>query len=458
MTEAVYSIVERDDLADALRGDARFRNNGWPSGRHLPRLRDRQVILVWADKSSKPSALIVTDEDRSELFAWAATFHSDLTPLSSWCQIISSTEFERRPIGEAIAPEFFGMEAAWAGIMLAEAMELSGRSYDGLSLNALLATESFAMGRAAGLYGAKTALAAIPERLEKVRRQLRPKEQRDRAATAVMEILIGLMPDAPRSVTGNNRILLNICAQLLANYESNSERFLERAELRELIDVAPILEPLSILAQMPAEERVRYLRFLQDRILSSPIDDRPLIAFGAGYVISRIGSAERDLRLADGFADSRAAVLCWATVTGSLGATTYWTDAFAGLGRFAARELVRPMHPLDPPNWDLSFDEVHLMDERSAKPKYRTANRSVVAVSLLPGVTMHFGTSEPERSTISRATEARQAPATMLDLTQSQLEDLAESLLPILRSRLQVGQTKGRRSTRSPQLPFGGKS
>ncbi|MBN8937927.1 MAG: hypothetical protein J0H01_00475 [Rhizobiales bacterium] len=426
----------------------------------LPRFGNKQIAVVWLDLSIQPSAIVVADSAREELFSWLATFHSDLTPISSWCQILSLDDIMLPLSNGGIVPKLFGLEAAWASATLAEAMSLSGRPYDNLSLSVLLATETFAIGRTAGLYGTK-AVSVVGERLDRVRRQLRSSSiDRDTTGNLVREVLLGLMPDAPRGASGNARVLRAICERFLGDRLPDEGRFLTGDDLEELLSIVPVLRPLIELEAMPAEERVRFLRYLQSRMPPRATTEWPLFAFGAGYVISRIGSAERDLRLADSFDEGKSAILSWAMVAGSLGATTYWTDAFGGLGRFVARELIRPLHLLDPPTCDISYDEVRLFDEKNSRLRLRSANRNAVAVSMLPGVTMHFGVGEPDRSAPRPAETARDPQLDLggvSNLSDDQIEALAGRLAPHLRRHLEINQktmSKNRKAGSSLRLPF----
>ncbi len=461
MTELTSALVDRESLADALRGERASVTGLIGTLKTLPRLIDRQAVLIWVDQSIQPNAIVVPDRDREELFSWLEAFHSDLIPLSSWCQVLSPDDIERRSPDVPIVPNFSGFEAAWASAALAEAMSLSGRSYDSLSLSAVLATETFAIGRAAGLYGVRVAASTVAERLDKVRRQLRPSsEKRDPASDLVREVLLGLMPDAPRTVSGNARILRDVCRHFLGGRLTDEGTFLAFDDLEEVISLVPELRPLAELEAMPAEERVRFLRYLRDHMPRLTTPEWPLFAFGVGYVISRIGSAERDLRLADTFDAGRSAVLSWAMVAGSLGANTFWTDAFGGLGRFAARELIRPLHLLDPPACDISYDEVRLFNEKSSRLRLRSANRNALAVSLLPGVTIHFGIGEADRAASRSAEMARdqqRGSAGAFDLSDDQLEALATRLAPFLRPLIQANQKAASRSRKaggSLRLPF----
>ncbi|WP_434724809.1 hypothetical protein [Mesorhizobium sp. RIZ17] len=457
-TELAFALIEREQLGAALRGEATARKGAWSVRRPLSRLHDGQVLLVWAGESLQPNLVVVADHDREDLLSWLITFHSDLSPLSSWCQVMTPAEFDRSSIESPIIPRLFGMEAAWIGAIFAEAMILSGRSYEELSLNALLATESFATARAAAVYGARAAATLIPERFENIRRQFqRSPEKREGGSRVVGEVLLGLLPDSAREMQGNKRILVDACRDLLSSGEEDTD--ILKNSGYSFKSVSPELGPITGLSSMSAEERVRYLRYIQDRISYSSASDRVLYTFAAGYVISRVGGGERDFRLADSFGKDRGEILSWAAVTGGLGANTFWTDAFAGLGRFVGRELIRPVHLLDPPLCDASYDEVGLFDERLTRLKIRSANRSAVAVSLLPGVVVHFSAGEVERPA-SRPTDSARSANSGIDfslVTIDQLDILAERLLPLIRSRLQPAAksaAKDRRGPKAPRLPF----
>lgn len=452
-----YAIVDREQLADALRGEAGSRASAWRGRRPLSRLGERQTLLVWAEHSRQPNLAVVADRDREDLLSWLATFHGDLSPLTSWCPLLRVEEFDRSVLDQPLIPQLFGMEAAWVGAMLAEAMVLSGRSYESLSLSALLATEAFAAARTAALYGARAASLIAGERFETVRRQLkRPLERRDAGPRLIREVLTGLLPDASPAASVSIRILRAACLAL-SRRDNDADIFLERHDVFELASAAPELEAVGTLGSMSAEERVRFLRFLQDRIGRSAANEKPLFAFAAGYVISRIGGAERDLRLADSFRDDRAEVLSWAAVAGSLGATTFWTDAFGGLGRFAARELVRPVHLLDPPTCDIGFDEIKFLEEKAARSRFKSANRNAVIVALVPGVNVHFSMSESPQTNL-KPVESDREEGRVVDpfaLSDEQIEELADRLLPIMRSRLSSKSgSKQSRQPAPPRLPF----
>ena len=164
--------VSRQDLAEVLRG--RRADKPAPlQPRLLPRLSSKEALVIWADESIRPCIIGVSDNDRQELFSWATVFHRDLSPLSSWCHVLSPDEINRLSGLGKWQPQLNGLEAAWAGAAVAEAMILSRRNFDSISLPTCLATDNFAIARTAALYGAREALGETLEFLEAVRDRLR---------------------------------------------------------------------------------------------------------------------------------------------------------------------------------------------------------------------------------------------------------------------------------------------
>lgn len=70
-------------------------------------------MVVWSGRSIRPIAIVVGDEDRSELFAWMRSFHRDLVPLTSWCHVLSPSELKQYA-GSWVDGSLSGFEAAWS--------------------------------------------------------------------------------------------------------------------------------------------------------------------------------------------------------------------------------------------------------------------------------------------------------------------------------------------------------
>lgn len=228
----------------------------------------------------------------------------------------------------------------------------------------------------------------------------------------------------------------------------------------EIRDIAPQLSGLQSIDEISAEQRVKSLRDLSILANKASSDGLQSIYFAAGYIISRIGGAERDLRLAETFEHGYPIVLTWAAVLGGLGATTYWSDAFGGIGRLVARELSRSFDICEPPSSDISADELFVLagpDRRGAK--FRTASRQSASVSLRLGVVTQLSFVEEERK--SEPSRPVSAPQSTADVVENRRNlNLAEQLFPFIKRLLiedgfePQRDKRNLRKSRSPQLPL----
>ncbi len=460
-TEFLYLLVQRTELADALRGDLRSRATSM-QGRVLPRISNKEVIVFWTRNSRRPCVIAIGDNDRDELFNWATTFQRDLSPLTSWCHVLSSREIERLTSTTRLEADLFGTEAAWAGAAIAEAMVLSRSSYESISLPACLATETFAIGRTAALYGVRGILGDTTERLARVRDRLK-RIERIPVPHAATPVLLRLLPNAPPVTNPTQELLVKSC-QMLQSI-SGSEKSSSKIIFHEFGSRLPALAALETLDEISAEQRVKLLRDMPLWIANSKSnDEHQILIFAAGYIISRVGGAERDLRLAGAFGNWYPHVLTWAAVIGGLGATTYWSDAFGGIGRLVARELSRSLDLIDPPTADISVDEFLVINGLETGPtRLRTALRQVATISVRPGVVVQLSISDEDR--YGRPEEVVRIPLTSVSTIRErqesrQLETLAEQLFPYIRNLLvRAGfephqDKRNPRKGKPPQLPL----
>ena len=186
-----------------------------------------------------------------------------------------------------------------------------------------------------------------------------------------------------------------------------------------------------------------------------------IIHFSPGRIISRIGGAERDLRLAETFDEGYPSVLTWAAILGGLGATTYWSDAFGGIGRLVARELSRSFDLCEPPSSDISADELFVLagPDRREGARFRTASRQSASVSLRLGVVTELSLVEEERKL--DAPRANSQPKSVGEVSEyRKAQNLAQQLFPFIRNLLMEEgfepqrEKRNFRRTKNPQLPL----
>jgi hypothetical protein len=361
-----------------------------------------------------------------------------------------------------------GLEAAWAATVIADSMTLSRRSFDAINLATCFSTDVFAVGRMAALYGAKVAAKDGLTQIAELRAHFDKGTAKPSAAAGITDVLLSLLPGSNSSPSGTIDLLVRSC-RFLHHSQASPEGFgLSESLLDEFSSRVKELSVLRHFQDLSAEDRVRLLRNMQSfNRLDGDLDGRRLFSFAAGYVLSGVGGAERDLRLAEAFGPLGADVLAWAATIGSLGATAYWTDAFGGLGRLVARELLRPLHTSDPPTADIAFDELKVIE--SQKPRsgraFRPSSRSIAAVGLKPGIVVQIGIADDDRSragSVDSTAATRQADSKLGALGPEALHGIADQLRPYVRELVAQEMDKasnagvrrtGRRGA-APQLPL----
>jgi hypothetical protein len=459
--DLVFLVVPRSELGDRLLGA--HPAEAIPYWRtNVPRLSPRDALVFWERHSRRPFMIGVNEDEREELFNWATTYRRNLSPLSSWCHVLPLKELGRLSKSTRAEASLLGLEAAWAGAAIAEAMIKSRRGYDTISLPACLATDTFALGRMASLYGARTAISDVSAQLALIRGRVRKSlDSTSKAPSIATDVLLRLLPDAGPPTSAVQELLLESCRQL---FHPTSDGLLSPNLIDEFAASFPKLTVLQRLDSLPAEERVRLLREFPLWISASNDDSRrQLLYFAAGVVISGIGGGERDLRLAEMFGPGHPDVLTWAVIVGSLGESIYWSDAFGGIGRLVARELARSFDVLEAPTADISADEFFVATANgSGQIRLRTAFRNVLSISLRPGVVVQLSLVEEDRSRPDDTVRMPVQTRAYSTVESSQIQSLAEQLFPylrgmFLRAGFEPASTNRKRSSRggkAPQLPL----
>lgn len=443
-----FSLVSREELASVLRGESEARDRASEAMLSLPHETSlKSQILVWHEQSPRPIAVVVSSaQARDELLAWLVTFHGDLAPLTSWCYLLTSEDFERFHRDGSRYPTLNGLEATWLGAIIADAMSSSGADLSSLSLSICLSTETFAVARATALYGPKNGLNAV-EQLEAAKRVLQQRTLSGRAKRYfVTEVLMSLMPGGISPLSRNGDLVSAACRSLaISDHDIPS---IPDQIVREFVNVSPAFDQLGLIEKMPAESRVRFLRRIKESTNDAFPGDAELYNFVAGYVISRIGGAERDFRLAQDF-KNREEVLAWAAITGGLGVETFWTNAFEGLGRLVAKALLQPLSLSDFPDADISLDEIRHLESNNGRRPFRTSSKNSAIVGLQPGVNVAVALSDADRSTARTMPHIQKElsqPQMSLDFSPAQIEGLVERLLPLLERRLNTLAKSGKYS------------
>jgi hypothetical protein len=151
--DLIYAIADDTELDELLSGRQISGSTRWTQWSKPSRLRVGSVGVVWQgeDETIRPLVLIVNEDDLRHLCGRYAQLHSDLSPLTTWCHLLTPRFFE--PLESLVRiPDLQGLQAAWTGLTIAEAMLLSEIPLARIKISACWATHSFAIARTNALW------------------------------------------------------------------------------------------------------------------------------------------------------------------------------------------------------------------------------------------------------------------------------------------------------------------
>jgi hypothetical protein len=454
--EYSYTSATESELNNLLIGAEDGISMPWPAYRAAPRLPTGSTGVLWKRGERVgdpvwPLALVVHEEDLRRLCGRFAKLRSDLSPLTAWCHLLTPALFERlRSV--LVEPDLEGLEAAWAGLVVAEAQLVSEQPLNSLRIPSCLATQSFAMGRAGALWH-DSSNSEIENRFDSANRLLktygagqRGEARRGRVRAALKPIWASLKYLSLGETAVVESDLHSIIASLRRLQEARRARQPGEAELfsEPLLETVPEARAFSRLSDLTPEQRLRVFDQLIEILNSvdsySPSSRRSGLALLAGYLATVAAGGTPTLSLAESSATRWPDITAWAYVVGGIGERVVWTSSFDGLGRLVARELMRPFRVDEPPMCDLSLDEASvLVDPKLRDPlvHLRIKQSEFMTISLLPGVNAVVSIAdspvqEAKRSPV-QAPRPPEAPRIGRDIGSA----LAEAVWPYLRARVE---------------------
>jgi hypothetical protein len=492
--EYYYTVADDSELDKLLSGQRAEGGMPWDrlSRRLSPPIGSTGVLWMRGgrqDGPSHPLALVSHDDDLLRLCARYAHLHSDLSPLTAWCHLVTP-RFSESLESLARTPDLGGMEAAWTGLIVAETLLLAARPLSSLRIAACLATQSFAIARTSGLWH-HVPHAEIIGRYDAANRLFRSESMAPRGERRVEILRASLEPiwealgavshgqSVPRS--GN---LEPVVSSLLALRRARGEGDKQEARqlIRPLLKDAPEASLFDELGDLTPEMRVRLYDKLVDGLKGTESERTSLrrnaLALLAGYLATVAAGGAPSLSLTEGTASSWPEITAWAYLIGGVGEEVVWTSGFDGLGRLVARELLRPLRLQESPTCDFSFDEAKaLTDWKLADPlvHLRVKQARLLTVALLPGVNILIPVadsvlqgavkSEPNRPTrVNQHVAPSDAIAAFVNALWPAVEVRLEEYMrsrqarDIRRPDAEEGQrSRGkRRASPKGQLPLGG--
>jgi hypothetical protein len=454
-----FAILNEIEFSDLVSGTKIGFGDYWPSPMLIPKGQSRigvgEIGVLWIEKGVesglfRPTAVIVHKEDQKRLFNRFSQLRSDLAPLSTWCHIFTPQIFASMKDADRSA-ELGAFEAAWTGLVIAEASILAARPVSQLRLPACLATQTYAIARSTALWP-EMPISDVLEKFDSIHLLLKETETTGIKIRANLEPLWAVLKHAGgnniSSIRFEYRELLE-AAIAITNSRSAESADTEARRLysifRSTYDKCDFLLNLD---KLTPERRLKEFDSLIERLRDAQADQaqRNCFAFLAGYLATIAAGGAASLSLAEGVADKWPEVLAWAYVIGGIGERITWTSSFDGLGRMVARELSRTFHVNEAPHSDFSIDEARvLVDKQLSNPlvHLRIKQQRVAQAALLPGVTISIALGEQS----SQESGIRTTTGSQVSAGSTSGKDvfavLADALFPYLQARLNQGARGG---------------
>lgn len=409
-TEYKYAMADETELDQLLSGEEVSSGMRWTQWSKPSNPRAGSVGVLWQgeDHTTRPLVLIVNDDDVRRLCGRYAQLHSDLSPLTAWCHVLTPRFFE--PLEALVRnPDLYGLAAAWTGLVVAEAVLLAEMPLARIKISACLATHSYAIARTNALWSHLT-VEDVTRRFDNANRLLRSESLAQRAESRAGKIRSSLVPiwDVLIALSQNRSSYRSsdmepIVSALQALIKARTIKEPREADqlIRPLLHYVPEAEGLRHLTDLAPEGRLRVFDKLVES-LDKPETAREklrsnALSLLAGYLATVAAGGSPSLSLTEGHASRWPEITAWAYLTGGLGEKVVWTSSFDGLGRLVARELLRPLRLDEPPTCDFAFDEAAvLVDTKLADPlvHLKVKQARLLAVELLPGVNVSIPIGE----------------------------------------------------------------
>jgi hypothetical protein len=455
-----YTTATDSELDEILTGREAGLAIAWSRWSTHPPTASGFTGVVWSrgthlDDPVRPLVLVCREDDIRKLCGRYAQLRSDLSPLTAWCHLLTPQLFESIE-SLTCSSDLQGMEAAWTGLVVAEAMLLADRPLATVGIQTCLATQSFAVARAKGLWN-RLSLEKIISRFDSANRLCRSESTNARGESRAAKLRSTLQP-IWSSLAGlsagemfpDRAELRPIIDSLRALREARSEKDIQEARRLSmpLLDYAPEARIFGQLYDLTPEMRLRVFDELVDGLnkTNGGRDSlrRNVLAFLAGYLATVAAGGTPSLAIAEAVSHRWPEITAWAYVAGGIGERVVWTSSFDGLGRLVAREIVRPLRLDEPPLCDFAFDEAAVLaDPKLSDPlvHLRLKQARIATVALFPGVNVSIPVSDPPAHEIRKPetirTTRRIESSSAVRRADNIMATLADALWPYLRTQVE---------------------
>lgn len=478
-TEYLYNVVAESELDELLKGFESGLGIRWTDWAARTLVQEGMTGVLRKRTTSvrdsvRPLALVVRDEDLRRLFGRYSQLRSDLSPITAWCHVLTPQFFN--PLESLTrVPDLAGLEAAWAGLVVAETLLLAERPVSTIRIPACLATQTFAIARTQGLWHFLS-LQETARRYESANRICRA-DIGGQSAFRTTKLRVALQPICSCLIALAGPVLPNISNELIPIVDGIRElqnvRF--RKANNEAWYLASPLEHISRevsefrqLNEMAPEQRLR----LFDKLVSTlnsvnpeNVSQRVGLSMLAGYLATVAAGGAPSLSLAERNSSRWPEILAWAYVLGGIGERVVWTSSFDGLGRLVAREFARPFRIDEPPSCDFSFEEATILaDSKLPDPlvHLRIKQSKTVSVALFPGVNIAVPVGDSVTQEINKP-EPKVRVAEPANPNKELVSALADAVWPYLRVRVEdfcqtlredEARQRNKKKSKTQQLPL----
>lgn len=450
MSEILFVSANDTDLNSLLKGKTVGIERQW-HGRHSVRVSHGEVGVLckqlnYSSDLVQPLALIVQEAEYRRLFGRIAQVRSEFSPLSAWCHILTPERFESldEPCREA---NVGGFDAAWTGLVVAEALLLSQLPISKLKIAACLATQTFAIARGKALWNIPINDSVL--RYDQAQQLFRTRESRSAKLRSALHPIWNILSSSASSALVYEQNLLPLVRSIQSLLEARSSESGDEAArfCLPLMSIVPEAEVLMRLPSLTPEQRVREF----DKIIAAmsgvhseaDVAKRHAYAMVAGYYATIAAGGAPSLSLLDSHNRRWPEIMAWAYVLGSIGERIIWTSSFDGLGRLVARELMRPFRLDEAPTCDFTLDEAFvLVDSQLTDPlvHLRIKQSRIVTVGLLAGVnilvSMGDQLAEHRETDVSHSAE-RSADKLDGNISPKALDAITETVFRRLRGQME---------------------
>lgn len=467
-----FATVSESDLNELLAGREAGRANAWiPSKSIHQRIKSGSMGVLWKKQQSakgvQPLLLVVHEKELRRLYGRLAQLRSDLSPLTAWCHVITPDRF--KCLDETVrSPDLSELEAAWTGLIIAEARLLSARPVANIRVSACLATQTFAVARTFALWN-DVSLDGILERFDTTNCLFRGKVPESdqvgytKLRTKLLPIWTSLAAlSGPDRITSELRPVVESLRVLKEVRQTQDDN--EAGQfVAPLLELVPEVQSLEKLKEMSPEQRLqqfdRLVESLDAAVRNKEAARQVILTLVAGYLVTVAAGGSPSLSLADNVNGRWPEIMAWAYTIGGIGEPVVWASGFEGLGRFVARELMRPFRLDESPTCDFAHDEgMILLDKELSDPlvHLKIKQARILTVALLPGVNVFVPVSDAAASEVGRYDNEKinrhPSEATTRAVSNSDpLAILADSIWPYLESRVETCLNNSKSSQSKPE-------